>query len=128
MVNFIPGILKQNIKVEIKEHLLNEIKAAEIVSDEILIHNTEDALDLIGNLYHQGFDLIIIHEKNITHDFFDLKTKMAGDILQKFTQYRMSLTVVGDFSKFTGKSLKDFIYESNKGKQINFLSSLDQVL
>jgi hypothetical protein len=33
------------------------------------------------------------------------------------------LAIVGDFSKYASKSLKDFIYESNKGKQINFVAS-----
>lgn len=35
----------------------------------------------------------------------------------------MPLAIVGDFSKFESKSLSDFIFESNKGKQINFVTS-----
>jgi|GEM_PF-1353277 len=61
--------------MEIKEHNLNEIKVAEVLSDEIIIQNTADALDLMGNLYYQGFNKIIIYQKNITPDFFDLKNK-----------------------------------------------------
>ena len=86
--------------------------------------SVDDTLDLIGNLSYQGFSQIIIHEKNISTDFFDLKTKIAGDILQKFTQYQMSLIIVGDFSKYESKSLNDFIFESNKRKQINFITSI----
>jgi hypothetical protein len=39
-----------------------------------------------------------------------------------------SLAVVGDFSAYTGKSITDFIYESNQGKQVNFLKSLEEAL
>jgi hypothetical protein len=53
---------------------------------------------------------------------------MAGEILQKFTNYRMRLAIVGDFSIFSSKSLQDFIYESNKGKQINFSDSVGNAL
>ena len=67
---------------------------------------------------------VFIYEKNITPDFFDLKTKLAGEVLQKFAQYRMPLTIIGDFSKSESKSLTDFICESNKGRQINFAASL----
>lgn len=116
------------IKMEIKEHTLNDIKAAEIISNEIIIQNTADALDLMGNLYYQGFDKIIIHQKNMTPAFFDLQNKMAGDILQKFSTYRMRLAVIGDFSGCTSKSLTAFIYESNKGKQVNFLPTLNEAL
>ncbi len=114
--------------MNIETHNINDRKIAEIITDEIILKTTEDGLDLLGNLYYQGFDKIIIHEKNIICDFFDLKTKIAGDILQKFTQYQMPLTIVGDFSKFNSKSLNDFIYESNKGKQINFVNSQSEAL
>ena len=114
--------------MDIKPHKINDIEIAEIISDKIVIHNGEEALDLIGNTYYQGFDFIIIHQKNLTPDFFDLKNRIAGDILQQFSNYRVRLTVVGDFSKFTSKSLNDFIYESNKGKHVNFVASIDEAL
>lgn len=114
--------------MEIEAHNINNKKIAEIITDEIILKTTEDGLDLIGNLSYQGFDKIIIYEKNIIPDFFDLKTKIAGDIIQKFTQYQMPLTIVGDFSKFNSKSLNDFIYESNKGKRINFVTSQSEAI
>jgi len=110
------------------EHKLNDIKVAEIISNEIIIKTTEDALDLIGNIYYQGFDKMILRQKNITPAFFDLKTKMAGEILQKFTQYQMSLIIGGGFSKYESKSLKDFIYETNKGIQVNFVSTVTEAI
>ena len=68
----------------------------------------------------------LIHDqlkRNITHDFFDLQTKLAGEILQKFSNYRIRLVIVGDWSKYTSRSLEAFIYESNRGKTVNFSSS-----
>lgn len=114
--------------VIIETHNIGNIKVAEIIADKIILTSTEDGLELLGNLYYQGFDKIIIHEKNITPGFFDLKTKIAGNILQKFAQYQMPLIIVGDFSKYKSKSLNDFIFESNKGSQVNFVSDLSRVL
>lgn len=114
--------------MKIIPHEINDTKIAEIITASIILKTTEDGLDLLGNLYYQGFDKIIIYEKNITPAFFDLKSKIAGDMLQKFSQYRMPLTIIGDFSKFESKSLNDFIYESNNGKQVNFVSSLSEAL
>jgi hypothetical protein len=101
---------------------------AHITADEVIINNAEDGLDLLGNLYYQGFDKIILYQHHITPDFFILKNGLAGEILQKFSNYRVRLAIVGDFSIFTGKSIKDFIYESNKGRHINFVSSLDEAI
>jgi hypothetical protein len=112
----------------IKAHKVNDTEIAEIISDKILIQNAEDGLDLMGTVYYQGFDKLIIHQQNLTADFFDLKNKMAGEILQKFSNYRVRLVIIGDFSIFESKSLNSFIYESNKGKQVNFVASIDEAL
>ncbi|WP_462135244.1 DUF4180 domain-containing protein [Porphyromonas endodontalis] len=114
--------------MEIKTHNIEDTKVAEIITDKVILRSTEDGLDLLGNLYYQGFDKIIIHERNITPEFFDLKTKIAGEILQKFAQYQIPLIIVGDFSKYKSKSLNDFIFESNKSEQINFIKDLSNIL
>lgn len=112
----------------IEIHNINDNKIAELISDKIIISNTSDGLDLLGNLYYQGFDRIIIYEKNITLAFFDLKTGIAGEILQKFSNYRVRLAIVGDFSKYSSKSLADFVFESNKGKHVNFVESVEDAV
>jgi hypothetical protein len=95
----------------------------EIRSEEQFINNVQDVLDLFGELYGQYYDGIILYERNITPDFFDLQTKLAGEILQKFSNYRIRLVIVGDWSKYTSRSLEAFICESNRGKTVNFSSS-----
>lgn len=97
---------------------------AEIISDEILIQDPGETLQLIMDLYYQDFSKIIVREKNVAPAFFDLKTGVAGEILQKFSNYKARLVIIGEFTKYPGKSIRDFIYESNKGRQVNFLESL----
>ncbi|MCU0417976.1 MAG: DUF4180 domain-containing protein [Cytophagaceae bacterium] len=101
---------------------------AEVLSSEIIIHTVSDGLDILVNLYYQDFDRIILHQKNISPDFFDLKSGIAGEMLQKFSNYRVRLAIIGDFSAFNSKSLNAFIIESNKGKQIHFVHSLEEAI
>ena len=112
----------------IKIHTIDDRKIAEIISDDIVLQTVEDAIDLIGNMSYQGFDKLIIHEENMISDFFELKNKIAGNILQKFSQYSMPLAIIGDFEKYESKSLNHFIFESNKGKQINFVTTIEDGL
>lgn len=114
--------------MQIETHTINEIKIAEIISESIIIKNSSDGLDLLGNIYYQGYDRLIIHEKNIIPEFFDLKNGMAGEILQKFSNYRVHLAIVGQFTQHTGKSITDFIRESNKYGHIVFVNTLEQAL
>jgi len=101
---------------------------AEVTGDGIVLRNTQDAVDIIGNCNYQGSHKIIIRATHINPDFFDLKTKVAGDILEKFSTYRAQLAIVGDFSVYDSKSLKDFIFESNKIGRINFVPTLDDAI
>ena len=114
--------------MEIKIHTIDNRKIAEIISDDTVLQTVEDAVDLIGNMSYQGFDKLIIHEENMISDFFVLKNKIAGNILQKFSQYSMPLAIIGDFEKYESKSLNDFIFESNKGSQINFVTTIEDGL
>lgn len=114
------------MELVIKE--INETAIAVVKSEEIEIRSVQDALDILGNCDYQGAPRIIIHEENITVDFFDLKTGLAGEILQKFSNYRKCLAVIGDFTEYKSKSLQDFIFECNKARQINFVDSMEAAL
>ena len=114
--------------MELIIHSANNLSVAELISDEVEIKNEQDALDLMGNADYLGARKIIVHEKNIACDFFDLKTRLAGEILQKFSNYQVALAIVGDFESVASKSLRDFIYESNTGDRILFLSTVEDAL
>ncbi len=111
--------------MHIEIHKEGKTTIAEVVSDDIEIKDVQDALDLMANAGYMGAEKIILYEKNLATGFFDLKTGIAGEILQKFTNYRVQLAIIGDFSTRTSKSLRDFIYESNKIGRILFLPSVE---
>jgi len=96
---------------------------AEIDSREILITNGADVLGLI---YAHEEDNLILHQRNIAPEFFDLSTGIAGEVAQKLVNYRRRMAVVGDFSDFASQSLRDFIYESNRRGNIFFVASPEE--
>lgn len=113
-------------KLTINFHRNNSI--AEVLSETVIINSIEDALDLMANCSYQGASKVILYEKNMLPEFFDLRTKIAGEILQKYSNYRMQLAIVGDFTKYSSKSLRDFIYESNKTGRTIFVTTLEEAL
>lgn len=104
------------------------LKIAELTDKKYLISTPDDFLDLIGNLGSQDCGMLILCEENLHPDFFDLKTRLAGEILQKCSNYQFRLAIIGNFSKYSSKSLRDFIYESNKGRLVTFTNNLDSAL
>ena len=113
--------------MEFETHVINDLRAAVIRSDQVLINDEQEAIELVGNAWYQGFEGLILHRHQFGTGFFDLSRGLAGAVFQKFTNYRLRLVIVGDFSGCS-KSLGDFIVESNKGRQVNFAASLEQAL
>lgn len=108
----------------IKTTTVNGIDIAIVNSDEVCMSDGQTALDFMMSVnYETGCHSIVINKEAIIKDFFDLSTRIAGEILQKFSSYRFRLAIVGDFSAYTSKALKAFIYESNNGNDIFFVSS-----
>lgn len=101
---------------------------AELTSREVALRSAQDALDLFGSFYPQHVDGVIVYEANLSPEFFQLQTRLAGDILQKFVNYGVRVAIVGDFAKYESKALADFIRESNRGRQIFFVATAAEAL
>lgn len=109
-------------------HLKNGKTLAEVLPQTPIISEPGDILDLMADAGYNSCDILMIRRESFHPTFFDLKTGLAGEILQKFSNYRMKLAIIGDFSNIGSKSLRDFIRESNRRGVIIFVSSSDEAL
>jgi len=83
-----------------------------------------DALELIYDERAQGADCIAVPITRLDPAFFDLRTGVAGELVQKFVNYGRRLAVVGDIKEYLGASgaLRDFVRESNRGRHVWFVA------
>ena len=98
-------------------------------SDGDLVRSERDAADLVGEAYQQGASLVAIPAERLGDDFFQLRTGIAGAIVQKLVDYRLRLAVIGDIARHVEQSaaLRDFVYETNRGDQTWFVADLDEL-
>ena len=107
----------------------NGIEIAVVSGDDVVITDTQSALDLAMTVKYETKAARFVIDKNmICEDFFVLSTGMAGEILQKFMNYQVKMAIYGDYSHYTSKPLKDFIYESNHGKDFFFVSTKEEAI
>ena len=107
----------------------NSVSCAVVRSEEIVITDSQSALDLLMTAkYEAGTENIIIDKKLIKEDFFILSSGMAGEILQKYINYGGRIAIYGDYSQYTSKPLHDFIYESNNGHDVFFVETEDEAV
>ena len=107
---------------------VNLHKIAEVIAEDVVINNDRDALDMMVNAGYLEADSVIMNEKHFDKSFFDLRTGMAGEVLQKYVNYRMKLAIVGNFENYQSDSLNAFIVECNRGNSIFFVANREAAI
>ena len=107
----------------------NGVTIAVVTGEEKVVTDAASALELaMSAKYETGADRLAIDKRVIAEEFFILSTGMAGEILQKFINYHVKAAIWGDYARYTSKPLKDFIYESNKGRDFFFVETKEEAL
>ena len=89
----------------------------------------QDALDLMAAGREQDAELVVVPVARMAPDFFTLRNGMLGAFLQKLTNYGCRIAFVGDLSGKIAQSraLHDFVYESNKGRDVIFVATREEL-
>jgi len=82
--------------------------------------------DFLDLLVDARADTIALKKEDFDDRFYDLETGLAGEMLQKLSNYNRRLIIIGDFGDIKKKSLRDFIYESNRTGKVVFVDSLQK--
>ena len=82
----------------------------------------EAATEMIGDAAWGEVELVVIPAVRLTDDFFELRTGFAGEVTQKYVNYRLRLAIIGDISTRVADrvSLAAWVAESNRGEQLWF--------
>src|SRR6187549_232083 len=91
------------------------------------------ARDVIGDAFSVDARTVVIPVERLDAAFFDLRTGVAGDIVQAFVNYQLRLVVLGSLppAAMTSSSFGGFVGEANRGTQVWFVETaaeLDQRL
>jgi Domain of unknown function (DUF4180) len=113
---------------ETKSYELHGVSVLECVPDGTKLRAYSDAVDLVGKSFENRATLLVIPVECLDDDFFRLNTRIAGELIQKFVQYQRRVAIVGDISRYLAESaaLRAFVAESNRGKDLWFVASLDE--
>jgi hypothetical protein len=108
---------------------IGDVVAVQCAVDGPKLGTERDALDLVGAALEQGATLIVIPADRLDDAFFQLRTRVAGNFMQKLVNYRLRLAIVGDISHHLAESaaLRDFVSESNRGNQIWFVADIPEL-
>jgi len=121
---------KRDMAIRTQLHQTASRKIVEFLSDGIILKSGGDMLELLIKARANDVSNVALHEANICPEFFDLKTGIAGDVLQKLVNYRGRLAIVGDISRYLerSESLRALVRECNRGRDVTFVADLKTLL
>ena len=74
-------------------------RIAECAPDGPKLSTDRDAAALIGDALGRRASTVVLPVTRLDNAFFQLRTRIAGQIVQKFANYRLRLAIVGDIAK-----------------------------
>lgn len=84
-----------------------------------------DGVADIGDALAASIDAggLILDEKQLSPEFFDLRTGLAGEVLQKFTNYRARLAVIVADESAYGVRFGELIHEHRTHRCVRFFAT-----
>jgi hypothetical protein len=100
-----------------------------VVPDEPTLGSENAAVDVIGQAFDAAATVVVVPADRVVDEFFTLSTRVAGDVLVKFTNYQILLVIRGDISPRLAASdnFRAFVHEANRGKAIWFVTDDDEL-
>jgi PadR family transcriptional regulator, regulatory protein AphA len=90
-----------------------------LMDGEFLDHENK-ALDLVAACGEGGTQTLMIHAGSLTEDFFQLRTGLAGSILQKFSNYHIRVAIILKPEQVNQGRFREMVLEANRGNQFRF--------
>lgn len=108
---------------------LHGVKVFALSPDGKKIRTGVDANEVIAEAYAHDPGCVVIPVERLDDAFFELRSGVAGEVISKFVAFRMRVAIVGDIARQIAESssLRAFVYESNRGNQLWFLASMDEL-
>jgi hypothetical protein len=107
------------------ENTMNKDSRIIIASDSgIYIRSFTDISNAIGTCI--GTDGLILMENDLAPEFYNLRSGLAGELFQKFINYKIRMVIVLPDPEAYGERFGELAYEHTSHNMIRFLRSLDE--
>lgn len=90
--------------------------------NSLILSSEADVLLLFEKMYPTQTRKLLLLQENLAPEFFDLSTKLAGDILQKLVNYQIKTAFVIDLTTIKSEKFKEMATEANRGEQFRFFA------
>ncbi|MBB6099693.1 hypothetical protein HNR42_003151 [Deinobacterium chartae] len=88
----------------------------EVTSSGTSLATEQDALDLIALSWEKGIPLLLLHRDVFTDAFFQLRSGVAGAVLQKFSNYNLKVAAIIPDRSSQHARFQELVGETSRGR------------
>lgn len=103
----------------------NNLRYLHLSTNGQVLGKKEDGLDLISLCGEHDTHGVLLEAEKLSEDFTQLRTGVAGEILQKLSNYRVRLAVVVSENQDYPSRFKEMIKELHKGDTFRLFTALE---
>jgi PadR family transcriptional regulator AphA len=119
-------VVEENDRMNYQLRELEGKKYLELISAKEPLSTENDALDLIALCWEHEANAIMMHSGALSDDFFKLKTKVAGSMIQKFINYGIKAAAIVPHEAIQKGRFKEMAMETNKGNHFRLYESKEE--
>ena len=86
----------------------------------VLIARDSDALEVVGACAELGANRVLLEAASLADAFFDLKTRLAGEVLQRLVNYHVRLALVLESTSAPGGRFAEMVEETERQRNRHF--------
>ena len=92
----------------------------DLTEGDFSIRREGEINDLLSLCYLHNTNFILIDASNLSDDFFNLRTGLAGAAIQKFANYQTKVAALLPVGYEHGERFKELMFEMNKNNHFRF--------
>jgi hypothetical protein len=114
--------------MELNIQVKNDQQFVEAESQELFVKNPSEINSVLETCLSHRINRVLLYSENLSNDFFDLKTGMAGEILQKFRNYGIHVALILNSELNLSTKFRQLMSEENLGNYFRFFSTREAAL
>lgn len=90
------------------------------------LSSEQDVLEIVSICMENDTYILMMQAEEFSEDFYNLRTGLAGIVLQKFINYHIKVAVILDDKENLNHRFKEMIGEANKGNNFRTFNNIEE--
>jgi hypothetical protein len=99
---------------------LRDVNYIDLTETDSRINREADLNNLLSLCYYHNSNLLLLSDKNLSSEFFNLRSGLAGAAMQKFANYQAKVAILLPPNAEQSQRFKELMFEMSRSNHFRF--------